>query len=79
MVGEWRLMTNHDLLVVRLYKAIHYPRCNFFESTLGHMSNFLWRSICNSKFILKAGSGWRIGDGEDILCFVFKKRWTDFK
>jgi hypothetical protein len=46
-------------LIAKLYNARYYPRCNFFESTLGE-------GICNSKFILKAGSRWRIGDGVDI-------------
>jgi len=62
----WQLMTNYDLLVARLYRARYYPRHNFFESTLEHKPSFVWWSICNSKFILKVGRRWRIGDGEDI-------------
>jgi len=69
----WRLITNPDSLVARLYKAKYYHRCNFFESTLGHKPSFVWRSICNSKFILKAGSRWRIGDGDDIS--VWYNKW----
>jgi len=75
MLGEqgWRLMTNPGSLVARLYKAIYYPMCNFFELTLGYKPSSVWRSMCNSKFILKAGSKWRIGDGEDIL--VWYNKW----
>jgi len=75
MLGKqgWRLTTNPGSLVARLYKEKYYPRCNFFESTLGHKPSFVWRSICNSKFILKAGSRWRIGDGEDIS--VWYSKW----
>jgi hypothetical protein len=40
---------------------------------LGHKPSFVWRNICNSKFILKAGSRWRIGDGEDIS--VWYNKW----
>jgi hypothetical protein len=32
----WRLMTNPDSLVARLYKERYYPRCNFFKPALGH-------------------------------------------
>jgi len=34
-------MTNHGSLVARLYKARYYPRCNFFESTLGHNPSYV--------------------------------------
>jgi len=70
-------MTNLDSLVARLYKVRYYPRCNFFESTLGHKPSFVWRSICNYKFILKAGSRWRIGDGDDISVWYNKWIATD--
>jgi hypothetical protein len=58
MLGKqgWRIMTNPESLIARIYKARYFPWCNFFESTLGHKSSFVWRSICNSKLILKAGS-----------------------
>jgi len=75
MLGKqgWLLMTNFDSLTIRLYNARNYPRCSFFESTLGHKPNFVWRRICNSKFILKVESRWRIGDGKDIS--VWYIRW----
>jgi len=66
-------MTNPGSLVARLYKARYYPRWNFFESTLGHKPSFVWRSICNSKFILKARRRWRISDGEDIS--IWYNKW----
>jgi len=75
MLGKqgWRFMTNPNSLVAWLYKEIYYPRCNFFQSTLGHKPSFVWRSMCNYKFILKAGSRLRIGDGEDIS--VWYNKW----
>jgi len=62
----WRIMTNPDTLIARIYKARYFPHCNFFESTIGHKPSFVWRSICNSKFILKAGSRWKICDDTSI-------------
>ncbi|KEH17434.1 hypothetical protein MTR_0015s0120 [Medicago truncatula] len=36
MLGKqgWRIMTNPESLIARIYKARYYPRCNFFEATL---------------------------------------------
>jgi len=66
-------MTNFDMLISRMYKAKYFLRCNFLDSTLGHNPSFVWRSICNSKFILRAGSRWRIGDGSSIP--VWNNNW----
>jgi len=75
MLGKqgWRIMTNPDSLIARIYKARYYPNCNFFEASLGHKQSFVWRSICNSKFILRAGRRWKIGDGSSIP--VWNNRW----
>jgi len=40
---------------------------------LGHKPSFVWRSICNAKFILRAGSRWKIGDGSSIL--IWNNNW----
>jgi hypothetical protein len=63
MLGKqgWRVMTNPDILISKIYKVKYFPRCDFLDANLGHNPSFVWRSICNSKFILRAGSRWRIG------------------
>ncbi|CAJ2660552.1 unnamed protein product [Trifolium pratense] len=68
MLGKqgWRVMSNPNILISKIYKARYFPHCDFFDSKVGHNPSFVWRSICNSKFILKAGSRWRIGSGKDI-------------
>jgi len=68
MLGKqgWRILTNPDILIVKIYKVRYFPRCNFLEASIGHKPSFVWRSLCNSKFILKAGSRWKIGDGTSI-------------
>jgi hypothetical protein len=68
MLGKqgWRIWTNLDTLIARLYKAKYFPKCSFINSSLGHDPNFVRRSIFNSKFILRAGNRWRIGDGNNI-------------
>ncbi|CAJ2628079.1 unnamed protein product [Trifolium pratense] len=62
----WRIMSNPDILISKLYKAKYFPGCEFFESKVGHNPSFVWRSICNSKFLLRAGSRWTIGSGNNI-------------
>ncbi|XP_045831568.1 uncharacterized protein LOC123922956 [Trifolium pratense] len=71
MLGKqsWRVMSNPDILISKIYKAKYFPHCDFFDSKLGHNPSFVWRSICNSKFILRAGSRRRIGNGQDIPLF----------
>jgi len=75
MLGKqgWRIVTNPNTLIARIYKARYFPRCDFLRSTLGHKPSYVWRSLCNSKFILKAGSRWRIGEGDDIS--VWYNNW----
>jgi hypothetical protein len=75
MLGKqgWRVMSNPDILSSKIYKAKYFPHCDFFDSKLGHNPSFVWRSICNSKFILRAGSRWRIGSGQDIP--LFNENW----
>jgi hypothetical protein len=68
MLGKqgWRILTNPDFLISKLYKARYFPNDDFFNSKVGHNPSFVWRSICNSKFILRAGTRWRIGSGIDV-------------
>jgi hypothetical protein len=69
----WQLMTNHNSLVSRLFKARYFPHGSFLNSTLGHNPSFVWRSICNAKFIIRAGNRWCIGDGTTIP--VLNENW----
>lgn len=66
--GRWRLVlvSKSVTLVVKMYTARYYLRCNFLDSNLEHNPSFVWRSIYKSKFTLKAGSRWSVGDGKSI-------------
>lgn len=65
----WRLVTDKDALVSRLYKARYYPRCSFLSAKLGSNPSYVWRSILETQELLKMGAVRRIGDGSstDIL------------
>ena len=75
MLGKqgWRIMTNPQTLIARMYKARYFLHSNFFEAPLVHKPSFVWRSICNAKFILRAGSRWKIGDGSSIP--IWNNNW----
>lgn len=68
MLGKlcWRLITNEDSLVTRIYKARYYADKNFLEASLGNSPSFIWRSVLEARKVISAGSNWRIGNGEDI-------------
>ena len=75
MLGKqgWRILTNPHTLIARMFKARYFPNSNFFKATLGHKLSYVWRSICNAKFILKAGRRWKIGDGS--LIPIWNNNW----
>ncbi|XP_062010454.1 uncharacterized mitochondrial protein AtMg00310-like [Rosa rugosa] len=62
----WRLVTNPNSLIARLYKARYFPHCEFWQAELGQAPSFSWRSILAGRPVLKAGTQWRIGDGMQV-------------
>jgi hypothetical protein len=67
----WRLIQNLESLVARIMKAKYYPNSNFLDAEIGRNPSYAWRSIWNSKNLLKEGLIWRVGDGTQI------KIWED--
>ena len=41
--NEWRLLTNANSLVARIYKSRYYPKTDFLHATMGHNPSFIWR------------------------------------
>ncbi|KAL8116144.1 hypothetical protein AgCh_022590 [Apium graveolens] len=62
MLGKqcWRLITNLDSLVARVYKAKYYADTEFMEDKLGSSPNFIWRSVLEAKRVISTGASWRI-------------------
>ena len=69
----WRLLQNPSSLVFRMLKAKYFPHTSFLEATVPHNASYLWRSICDSKVVLKAGLRWRVGNGETIK--IWRDKW----
>ncbi|XP_019196311.1 PREDICTED: uncharacterized protein LOC109190291 [Ipomoea nil] len=75
MLGKqaWRLLTNPDSLVARVYKARYYPKDTFLEATIGNNPSFYWRSIMAAKDLICGGVRKRIGNGESTL--IWEHPW----
>ncbi|KAG6673777.1 hypothetical protein I3842_15G008000, partial [Carya illinoinensis] len=65
--GEgWRLLHSHGSLFTAVFKAKYFPNSDFLSSALGSKPSYVWRSLYAAKAVLKAGSLWRIGQGDKI-------------
>lgn len=56
----WRLMSQPDTLVAKLYKAKYYSRYDFLEAKRGSNSSYVWRSLHEARVDLKEGLRWCI-------------------
>ncbi|KAL0012488.1 hypothetical protein SO802_007596 [Lithocarpus litseifolius] len=62
----WRLIHNTSSLFYRVYKSRYFPSCFFMEAEMGNNPSFVWRSLLESRDLIKAGSRWQVGDGKSI-------------
>uniref|UniRef100_A0A803Q2U2 RNase H type-1 domain-containing protein n=1 Tax=Cannabis sativa TaxID=3483 RepID=A0A803Q2U2_CANSA len=65
MLGKqaWRLISNEGSIVSRVYKARYYPQESFFSASLGCNPSFIWKSLFETKDLIKAGTIIHIGNG----------------
>jgi hypothetical protein len=75
MLGKqaWNLVTKPNTLITKMFKARYFPNCDFFEASIGHNPSYVWRSIWSSKSVIKGGSRWSIGTGENIN--IWDQNW----
>jgi hypothetical protein len=75
MLGKqaWKLFTNPDNLITRLFKVKYYPNSDFLNSSIGHNPSYVWRSIWSAKFVVRNGYKWSIGPGFDIP--LWNQKW----
>ncbi|XP_074352890.1 uncharacterized protein LOC141692045 [Apium graveolens] len=59
----WRLITNQESMVSRVYKARYYPEGDFLSAKLGSNPRYVWRSVLEAQNLLKAGASKRVGNG----------------
>ncbi|CAJ2647435.1 unnamed protein product [Trifolium pratense] len=75
MLGKqaWNLVTKPSSLITKLLKARYFPKCDFFDSSIGHNPSYVWRSIWSSKSVVQGGCKWSIGTGENIS--IWEQNW----
>lgn len=49
----WRLQTQPETLLAKVFKARYYPTSDFLNSSLGYNPSFTWRSIMTSQAHLR--------------------------
>ncbi|XP_019163195.1 PREDICTED: uncharacterized protein LOC109159549 [Ipomoea nil] len=69
MLGKqaWRLLTNTNSLVSRIYKSRYYPKHSFSEAEIGNNPSYYWRSIMAAKGLITSGVRRRIENGKSTL------------
>ncbi|XP_024156261.1 uncharacterized protein LOC112164272 [Rosa chinensis] len=67
----WRILSNPDSLVARVFKAVYHPWGSFLTADMGDRPSYSWRSIMEARSVLQAGLFWRIGNG------MFVRIWED--
>ncbi|CAM8960074.1 unnamed protein product [Rhodiola kirilowii] len=60
----WRLLTDPDLLVTRLFKAKYFPDSDFLSAGLGSRPSYAWRGINEVASIVRYGAEWDSREGK---------------
>lgn len=69
----WRLLTEANLLVITVMKAIYYSEMNLLNAELGHNPSYVSRGIFASLEAVRAIAWRKIGDEEDTM--VWRVPW----
>ena len=84
MLGKqgWKVITNPDSLIARVFKARYFQDKDYLTTQLGHNPSFSWKGIWNAHPIISYGVRWRFGNGTKIRVWHDPKiRWgeTNFR
>jgi hypothetical protein len=67
----WHLVTNHDTILSKVFKAIYYLNEGFLEAKLGHNPSYVCRSIHTSQVIVKKRftmADWKWRTNQCVMC-----------
>lgn len=70
---RWRLSTQPNNLVIKMYKARYYPNDTFLTAKLGSNPSFVWRSVLETQSLLKSGMACRVDPRTTIS--ILKDPW----
>ena len=69
----WRILTNTNSLMARLYKAKYFPHVDVLNYKKANNPSYAWRSIHNSLEVIRKGTRWRVGNGQRI--HIWEDKW----
>lgn len=58
----WRLQSQPETLVSRIFKSKYYRMGEFLTTKLGHNPNFVWRSVLETRDVVKEGCSKKSGE-----------------
>ncbi|CAH9119518.1 unnamed protein product [Cuscuta europaea] len=70
----WKIFTNLESLVGRVFKARYFPKGDFLKAKLANSPSFIWRSLIHTQNIIGEGYYWRVGDGHSIN-IIWEELW----
>ncbi|KAK3195445.1 hypothetical protein Dsin_026755 [Dipteronia sinensis] len=68
-----RLVCKPSSLTARVLKQYYFPNCSVMQADNGKTGSYLWNSFIWGMDRLKAGTRWRVGNGESIS--IYKDQW----
>ncbi|KAK9988307.1 hypothetical protein SO802_028546 [Lithocarpus litseifolius] len=69
----WRILSNPNSLLAKVYKAKYFPYDDILNAKLGSNPSYAWRSIYNSLEVIRKGTRWRVGNGKRI--HIWEDKW----
>ena len=69
----WRILTNPNSLLARVFKAKYFSHVDVLNSKIGSNPSYTWQSIHNSLEVIKSGTRWRMGNGRQI--HIWEDKW----
>ncbi|MCH80635.1 hypothetical protein A2U01_0001405, partial [Trifolium medium] len=73
----WRLQTDPTSLLGKCLKARYYPTNDILHSQQGNHASYAWQSIHQAIWVIKKGSCWKIGDGQNV--HLWDDNWVVFQ
>ena len=69
----WRILTNPNSLMARVYKAKYFPHVDVLNSKKGSNPYYAWRSIHNNLKVIRKGTRWKVGNARRI--HIWDNKW----
>ncbi|XP_059638932.1 uncharacterized mitochondrial protein AtMg00310-like [Cornus florida] len=66
----WRMEIGDDSLLYKSFKQKYFKNCDFLEALKSRKVSGVWKGIFSVQAVIKKGMKWRIGDGNDVNCWL---------